>query len=453
MTLTSSRVLPIWFGLAPRTPSKTSLQSGDQVRVGDPGAVEAVLRLARLVLPHLGHGLGVDLGVAPARDERGHAAHRVRPAPVAGLDQQLGVGAHERRGHRDRVPLGQHELAAPGAELLDHAEQVVPAARVQPGRVLPQLVEDLLHLERRRDRLDQHRGPDRAARDAERVLGQVERVVPQPRLEVALVLGQVEVGSLALVQLPLRAGRHVQRRSRPGCPRPARRRSGCAFRPGASRAGGPRSWPARRPGRSAYSLPSALAKSMVRSRASLRLSWPVIMLSHSGVLASSKSASQTLAPELSALIVIFLSVGPVISTRRSTSPGAGGATRQSGVLADVRRLGQEVEHRAAGELGLAAAARGQQLGPARAEFGVQGGDEVDGLRRKDLVVAITVGTGDLHAFGSRHVYAPPRSVLHPRRRRATRAVRTAARRAARPGRERPGVAGRYRRPQWSGGPR
>ena len=69
---------------------------------------------------------------------------------------------------------------------------------------------------------------------------------------------------------------------------------------------------------------------MVRSSASMRLSWPVIMLSHSGVFASSKSASQTFAPELRALMVIFLSVGPVISTRRSTSPGAGGATRQSG---------------------------------------------------------------------------------------------------------------------------
>ena len=69
---------------------------------------------------------------------------------------------------------------------------------------------------------------------------------------------------------------------------------------------------------------------MVRSRASFRLSWPVIMLSHSGVLASSKSASHTLAPEFSALIVIFFSVGPVISTRRSTSPGAGAATRHEG---------------------------------------------------------------------------------------------------------------------------
>ncbi|GAP59084.1 hypothetical protein AHiyo1_22980 [Arthrobacter sp. Hiyo1] len=42
------------------------------------------------------------------------------------------------------------------------------------------------------------------------------------------------------------------------------------------------------------------------------------------------SASHTLAPEFSALMVIFRSTGPVISTRRSSKPGAGGATRQFG---------------------------------------------------------------------------------------------------------------------------
>ena len=59
--------------------------------------------------------------------------------------------------------------------------------------MLAQLVEDLVHLERREDRLDQHRRPDRAARQPERVLGEREDVVPEPRLEVALHLRQVEV--------------------------------------------------------------------------------------------------------------------------------------------------------------------------------------------------------------------------------------------------------------------
>ena len=47
-----------------------------------------------------------------------------------------------------------------------------------------------------------------------------------------------------------------------------------------------------------------------------------------GVFESSKSASQTFAPEFNALIVIFRSVGPVISTRRSFNPGPAGATFQ-----------------------------------------------------------------------------------------------------------------------------
>ena len=60
--------------------------------------------------------------------------------------------------------------------------------------MLPELVQDLVHLERGEDGLDQHRGPDRPPRDARRSLGMDEHVVPQPRLEMRLELGQVEIG-------------------------------------------------------------------------------------------------------------------------------------------------------------------------------------------------------------------------------------------------------------------
>ena len=81
------------------------------------------------------------------------------------------------------------------AELLDHAEDVVPAPGVQPRRVLAQLVQDLVHLERREDRLDQDGRADGSARDAEPLLGPDEHVVPQPRLEMALELREIEVRS------------------------------------------------------------------------------------------------------------------------------------------------------------------------------------------------------------------------------------------------------------------
>jgi hypothetical protein len=53
--------------------------------------------------------------------------------------------------------------------------------------VLAQLVEDLLHLERRGQRLDEHRGADGAPRDANELLGADEDIVPESGLEVVTV--------------------------------------------------------------------------------------------------------------------------------------------------------------------------------------------------------------------------------------------------------------------------
>ena len=58
-------------------------------------------------------------------------------------------------------------------------------------------------------------------------------------------------------------------------------------------------------GRSVYSLPCSDTKSISRLRESSRLTWPPSTESQAGVFASSWSASHTLAPELSALIVIL----------------------------------------------------------------------------------------------------------------------------------------------------
>ncbi len=53
------------------------------------------------------------------------------------------------------------------------------------------------------------------------------------------------------------------------------------------------------------------------------------MFAHVGLLASSKSAMNTRAPELRALMIILASVGPVISTRRSERSEGAGGTRHS----------------------------------------------------------------------------------------------------------------------------
>ena len=107
-----------------------------------------------------------------------------------------------------------------------------------------------------------------------------------------------------------------------------------------------------------------------------------------GLVASSWSASQTFAPEFSALIVIFGSVGPVISTRRSSRPGPGAGDPPLGVLADVRGVVAEARVAAVADLEAAAHAVGEPVVPAAREAVVQLGEERDRLRGEDLVVAV-----------------------------------------------------------------
>ena len=127
---------------------------------------------------------------------------------------------------------------------------------------------------------------------------------------------------------------------------------------------------------------------MRRSMASRRLSWPSTRFSQSGVLASSRSASQTLAPEFNALIVILRSVGPVISARRSTRPGAASATRQLSSSRTCLGLVEEVEQPTGGQLGVALLAQLQQLLAPAVEATVQVGQEGECLGREHLVVPV-----------------------------------------------------------------
>ncbi|CAM5269588.1 hypothetical protein SMICM304S_06014 [Streptomyces microflavus] len=147
--------------------------------------------------------------VVPAWDLGGHAADGVGAALVAGADQEFGVGAQEGGGHGDGGPVGEDEVGAV-REVLDQAEEVVPAARVEAGAVFAQLVEDLLHLERGGDRLDEDGGTDRAAGDVQQLLGEEEDVVPEAGLVPVLQLGQVEVRSTAGVELPPGAVEEVE---------------------------------------------------------------------------------------------------------------------------------------------------------------------------------------------------------------------------------------------------
>src|SRR5688500_14983344 len=112
----------------------------NEPRVRHPRPVVSVGALAALVGAHrLQRGL-VRVRVALDRDLRRHPAHRVGAAAVARADRQQRIRAHERRRHRHQAAVRQHEPRVP-PELLDQAEDVVPAPAVQAGRMVAQLEE------------------------------------------------------------------------------------------------------------------------------------------------------------------------------------------------------------------------------------------------------------------------------------------------------------------------
>src|SRR5258707_861579 len=77
------------------------------------------------------------------RHLRRHAAHGMNVAPVARLDQEFDVRLQEVPRHRDFRAVRQHEFLVI-AELLDEAENIIPASAVKARRVVLQLIEDLV---------------------------------------------------------------------------------------------------------------------------------------------------------------------------------------------------------------------------------------------------------------------------------------------------------------------
>src|SRR5512133_2847229 len=207
-TRTSSRWRPIWLGRSPSTSSNTPIATGTrsgcatQVPSKPSPASRSLSSRTFVSAVSLTSGsrrLGMNAAIPP---------DCVCAAPVAGLDEQLRVGTHERHAHRHERAVREYVLRTV-AELLDDREHVVPAAGIEPGGVLSQLVEDLVHLERSQDRLDEDGGADRPARNSQVVLREHEDVVPQPRFEVRLELGQVEVRARACIELALTAVEEV----------------------------------------------------------------------------------------------------------------------------------------------------------------------------------------------------------------------------------------------------
>ena len=70
------------------------------------------------------------------------------------------MGSH---GHQRAICQNEIRLIS---EPLDTTEDIIPSAAIEAGRMIFEFVEDLIHLKRRQDRLDQHSRSNRTAGNA-----------------------------------------------------------------------------------------------------------------------------------------------------------------------------------------------------------------------------------------------------------------------------------------------
>ena len=307
---------------------------------------------------------------------------------------------------------------------LDDAEDVVPAPGVQAGRVLAQLVEDLVHLERRGQRLDEHRRADRAAVDAQGLLRVHEDVVPQPRLAVALHLGQVEVGARAGVEQAPGVVEEVQ--------------------PGVEQAGGHRrpvdqhvlvvQVPAARAHEQRGGLLAEAVLAPVGAgeldRAIDRVGQVHVAVDHVGPRRRQRVLEVGHEPARAGVQRVddHLAVdGPGDLDAAVAQVGRGWSDLPV-ALADLARLGQEVHALAGGQPRAPLAARGEQLAPAAVERAVQPGDERERLVGQHLGLA---------PLGLARQLDPGRVVVTASAPRSTRAGSGSGAPRAAPGRGRP----------------
>src|SRR5258705_13693553 len=122
---------------------------------------------------------------------------------MARLDQQFDVRTQEMSGHGDAAAIRENGVGIIG-KFLDITENIVPASGVQARGMLPQLIEDFVHLESSQDRLDKDCGLDRSRLQSQRLLGMEKHVVPEARLEMAFQFGQIKIRTCAARELFLR---------------------------------------------------------------------------------------------------------------------------------------------------------------------------------------------------------------------------------------------------------
>lgn len=64
---------------------------------------------------------------------------------MAGADEEVGVASHEVLGHANLDPVREEAIRV-SLEGFDIAENVIPSSTVKPKRVIPEFIQDFVHL-------------------------------------------------------------------------------------------------------------------------------------------------------------------------------------------------------------------------------------------------------------------------------------------------------------------
>ena len=112
---------------------------------------------------------------------------------MAAANDVTGVRLHERLLHTDLAPIGENKRRIVIVHL-NVTEDVVPPPAVEPGRVIPELIQNFLGLKNGRQGLNEAGGLHRPNRKTHGALSADKNIIPNSRLKVTLHLRQVEVG-------------------------------------------------------------------------------------------------------------------------------------------------------------------------------------------------------------------------------------------------------------------
>src|SRR3990167_9261617 len=81
------------------------------------------------------------------------------------------------------------------AEFFNKTENIIPPAAIEAGRVIPQFVQNLIHLKCGQYGFNQYGGADSPAGDSDFILCKIENVIPESRLEMRFHLRQIKIRS------------------------------------------------------------------------------------------------------------------------------------------------------------------------------------------------------------------------------------------------------------------